>query len=428
VIWAGTDDGLIHITRDAGKTWTNVTPSALTPWAKVSLIEASHFDPNTAYAAINTLRLDDVQPHIYRTRDGGLTWREIVGGLPAGAIVNTVREDTLRRGLLFAGTERAVFTSFDDGETWQPLRLNMPATSIRDLVIKDDDVVVGTHGRGFWILDDIMPLRQITADIARAPAYLFRPGIAYRARWNKNTDTPMPPDEPAAPNPPDGITFSYLLGSDVQGPITLEVIETLTGELIRRYSSDDPEEKPIEGRNIPDYWIRPPQRLLATPGLHRFTWDVRYGPPPVDEPSYPMAAVARNTPQSPQGMWILPGSYQVRLTAGGRPYRQSVTVRMDPRVKTQVADLTQQHKVSKQIDGALRQIATAVADVRRRLTTAPAEAARLQSVLRALQQAGSSLAEIFDSIQAADAKPTAAQDAAATAALAKAEAALALPR
>jgi photosystem II stability/assembly factor-like uncharacterized protein len=183
-IWAGTDDGLIHVTRDAGRSWTNVTPTQLVPWAKVSIIEASHFDVNTAYAAINTLRLDDLHPYIYRTKDGGKTWTKIAAGLPDGATINSVKEDPLRRGLLFAGSERAVHVSFDDGESWQSLRLNMPATSIRDLVVKDDDLVVGTHGRGFWILDDITVLRQVTPDIVRAGTYLFRPGTAWRFRWN----------------------------------------------------------------------------------------------------------------------------------------------------------------------------------------------------------------------------------------------------
>jgi photosystem II stability/assembly factor-like uncharacterized protein len=428
-IWAGTDDGLIHLTRDAGKSWTNVTPSQLMPWAKVSIIEASHFDVNRAYAAVNTLRLDDLTPYIYRTTDGGRTWTRITRGLPDGETINSVKEDTQRRGLLFAGSERAVYFSFDDGDSWQSLRLNMPATSIRDLAIKDDDVVVATHGRGFWILDDITPLRQITPDISRAAAYLFRPGTAWRFRWNKNTDTPPPPDEPAAPNPPDGVVISYLLGSNLQEPVTLEILEGTTNQLVRRYSSDDIEDPPIPMRNIPDYWIRPWRPLLSTPGLHRFVWDVRYSPPAVDTPDYPIAAVVRNTPKYPQGMWAPPGTYLVRLTAGGRTYRQAIVVKMDPRVRAPAADLALQFKLSKALDDMMRQLATARADVRKRMTGASGDqAARLQPILASLDKAYDPLPTLFSTIQDVDAKPTAATESAANDALKKAEAALAAVR
>src|ERR1700741_1754804 len=203
-IWAGTDDGLIHLTRDGGKNWKNVTPPQLTPWAKVSIIKASRFDAGTAYAAINTFRLDDLRPHIYRTRDFGATWQEIVSGLPANAPSNVVREDPVREGLLFAGTETSVYVSFNDGDSWQPLQLNLPHTSMRDLTIHGDDLIVGTHGRSFWILDDIAPLRQLSEEVAKASAYLFAPQEALRVRWNKNPDTPLPPEEPAGKNPPDG--------------------------------------------------------------------------------------------------------------------------------------------------------------------------------------------------------------------------------
>jgi photosystem II stability/assembly factor-like uncharacterized protein len=426
IIWAGTDDGLIHLTRDGGQKWIDVTPPALVPWAKVSLLEASHFNPNIAYAAINTLRLDDLRPHIYRTKDGGQTWTEIVNGIPAGGIVNSVREDPQRRGLLFAGTEQAVYFSFDDGDSWQPLRLNMPATSIRDLVIKDADVVVGTHGRGFWILDDISALRQITPDVAKADAFLFRPGIAWRYRWNQNTDTPLPPDEPAAPNPPDGVTISYLLGPSVKGPVTLEIVETVSGEVMRRYSSDDPEDSPIPGRNIPDYWIRPPQRLAATPGLHRFVWDLRYAPPPVDQPEYPIAAVVANTPKEPRGLFVQPGTYQVRLSAGGKSLRQPVVVRMDPRVKTSQADLALQFKLSRALDDSMRQVARARTEITSRQTGATGAAAtRLQTAATVLQQASSQLQTLFATIQQADARPTVAQEAAVADLLKKVEAAIA---
>src|SRR5438477_360500 len=208
-IWCGTDDGLIHLTTNGGKTWNDVTPPAISAWHKISIVDAGHFDANTAYAAVNTLRLDDVRPHIYRTHDGGKTWTEIVHGISEGQTVNVVREDTQRKGLLFAGTERAVYVSLDDGDNWKPLRLNMPATSVRDLIIKDNDLAVATHGRGFWILDNIAPLRQWKKE--QHDTVLFKPQTGLRIRWSLNTDTPLPPDEPAGENQSDGAMIDYFL-------------------------------------------------------------------------------------------------------------------------------------------------------------------------------------------------------------------------
>lgn len=410
LIWAGTDDGIIHVTRNGGTSWMNVTPPDLAPWMKVSIIEASHFDPNTAYAAINTLRLDDLRPRILRTRDGGKSWTLTTRGIPDGTVINVVREDPQRRGLLFAGSEQSVFVSFDDGESWQGLRLNMPATSIRDLVIKDADLIAGTHGRGFWVLDDISPLRQVTADILKAPAYLFRPPQGWRFRSNKYTDTPMPPDEPAAPNPPDGVVISYWLGAPAKS-VTLEIIDSASNETIRRYANTDSPQAPVEGRNIPDYWIRPPQQLLSGAGIHRFVWDVRFAPPAVDRFTYPIAAVARNTPQTPQGMFVLPGTYQVRLTVDGRQYRQAVVIRLDPRVRTSVPELTLQFKLTKAVDDMLRRLSIA-----RREATADRAAA--------LQAAYAPLPDLFNALQEADLKPTPAVEAAVAIALEKAETAL----
>jgi hypothetical protein len=236
-IWAGTDDGLIHLTTDGGRNWTDVTPPQIGAWWKISLLEASHFDPRIAYAAVNTIRLDDLRPHIYRTNDDGKTWREIVRGIPPNENVNAVREDTERRGLLFAGTERGVYLSFDDGENWQSLRLNLPATSVRDLIVKDDDLAIATHGRGFWILDNITPLRQFQPN--EQAFLLFQPQTALRVRGNVNTDTPLPPDEPVGENPPEGAIIDYSLGSKSAGPVTLE-IKNSQGEVVRRYASTDP--------------------------------------------------------------------------------------------------------------------------------------------------------------------------------------------
>ena len=363
LLWAGTDDGLIWVTHNGGRTWTNVTPDALTPWSKVSLMEASHVDTLEAYAAINRFRLDDVRPHIYRTKDGGKTWREIVEGIPSNEVVNVVREDPVRRGLLFAGTERSVYVSFDDGAHWQPLRLNLPASSVRDLVIHGTDLVVGTHGRGFWILDDLSPLRQLVGRSAKADVVLFRPGVAYRVRWNQNTDTPLPPDEPVAPNPPDGAILYYFLGSTPTGPITLEV-RNVAGRVVRRFASDDIPEPPDSTANIPPFWIRPAQTLSAEMGMHRFVWDLRGPPPAATQRGYPIAAVYRDTPREPRGPIVVPGRYTVRLTVGGRTALETVTVRMDPRVTTPPAGLGQQHALALQLAAAMREDSTLLAQLR----------------------------------------------------------------
>jgi photosystem II stability/assembly factor-like uncharacterized protein len=407
VIWVGTDDGLIHVTRDGGATWTDVTPPELGPWAKVSLMDASHTDVNTAYAAINTLRLDDLRPHIYRTRDGGATWTHITNGIPDGGNVNVVREDPERPGLLFAGTEQTVYVSFDDGDKWQSLRIDLPATSIRDLVIKDDDVVLGTHGRGFYILDDITPLRQITPATLEADAHLFEPQQAWRFRWNKYTDTPLPPDEPAGENPPDGAVINYTLRNDARGPVTLEVV-TEDGALLRRYSSADEPEPPLEGQNVPDYWPRPPQVLSAEAGLHRFVWDLHYPRPAVLRFRYPVSAVAGNTPVTPTGPWVLPGQYTVRLTANGETLSQPLTVKMDPRVKTPAAELARQHQLSMKLYALIQEDFDALTAVRafradRQNASRDDDAATIESGLARLN---GSLGSLLRTVENADLAPT----------------------
>jgi photosystem II stability/assembly factor-like uncharacterized protein len=364
VIWVGSDDGLIHVTRDGGKSWSDVTPPALAsrPWSKVSIMDASHFDTRTAYAAINTFRLDDLKPYIYRTHDGGKTWKLINKGLPDGAIVNVVREDPKKKGVLYAGSETQVWVSFDDGENWQSLRLNMPATSIRDLVVHENDLVVGTHGRSFWILDDVSPLRQLSAQVASADAYLYQPATAYRVRWNNYTDTPVPQEEPAGQNPPDGAIIDYYLGSAAAGPVTLEILDS-KGKLVRRYSSDDEPPPPLED-NVPDYWIRPPAMLSNSAGMHRFVWDVHYPPPAALSFSYPISAIYKNTPRIPVGPWALPGSYTVKLTVNGRSYTRPLTLEMDPNVKTPPAVLAQQFALATRITNAMRKDFDALQEVR----------------------------------------------------------------
>ena len=341
-IWAGTDDGLIQVTNDGGKNWKNVTPPAITSWSKISMMDASHVDVNTAYAAVNRIRLDDLRPHIFKTRDGGKTWQEIVKGLPNSPI-NAVKEDPQRQGLLFAGSEHAVFVSFDDGDNWQTLRLNMPATSIRDLVIKDDDLVIGTHGRSFWILDDITPLRQITPSSVSANIILYKPKESYRVRWSMYPDTPLPPEEPAGQNPPDGAIINYYLKERAEGIVTLEIFDR-SNKLIRRFTSDDKPYQIPEG-NTPLYWIRPQQILSGAAGSHRFLWDMHY--PPLDvPPSYPISATPGQTAPEFTSPWALPGIYSIKLTVNGTSHTSMLIVKIDPRVKTSPEDLIAQHSLS----------------------------------------------------------------------------------
>ena len=372
VLWAGTDDGLIHRTRDGGKSWQDVTPRQLVPWAKVSILEAGRFDAATAYAAINTLRLDDLRPHVLRTHDGGSTWQEIVRGLPSGGIVNVVREDPLRRGLLFCGTEQAAYVSFNDGDDWQPLRLNMPATSIRDLIVKGDDLAVATHGRGFWILDDIQPLREVTDAVVAEGIHLFTPQPALRIRWNTNSDTPMPPDEPRGEDPPDGAIVDYFLKA--RSDVTVEILDG-GGKLVRRFASGDRTEPPSDDGNVPRWWIRPARTPSPEAGLHRFVWDLHWPAPAVLEGGYPIAAVPHDTPKEPRGPWAMPGQYTVRLTAAGRSLTRALTVRMDPRVKTPEAGLRQQFALSQRLAEALDRNTRLVEQVRRLRKNRPDDAA-----------------------------------------------------
>jgi photosystem II stability/assembly factor-like uncharacterized protein len=347
-IWVGTDDGMIHITRDGGKTWKNVTPPEITSWSKVSIMEASHSDVNTAYAAVNRIRCDDMRPHIYKTTDGGKSWQEITNGLPNDPI-NAIREDPKKKGLLFAGSERAVYVSFDDGEHWQSLRLNMPASSIRDLVIKDDDLVVGTHGRSFWILDNMSALRQLSPPDRRTgiqttaqPTTLFKPQAATRVRWDMWTDTPLPQEEPAGQNPPDGAIIDYYL-SDNAKDVSLTILDA-KGNSVRHFTNHDTMYK-IPPLNIPLYWIRPQQVLSPEKGSHRFLWDMHYTPLNIP-PSYPIGAIYKNTAPAETSPWVMPGTYTVQFNVDGKIFSQQLIVKMDPRVKTSVADLQKQHDLS----------------------------------------------------------------------------------
>jgi photosystem II stability/assembly factor-like uncharacterized protein len=432
LIWAGTDDGLIWVTHDGGQHWSNVTPPQLKPFWRVFSMEASHFNPNEAYAAINTLFLNDMRPHLFRTEDGGKHWTEIDSGITPDATTNVIRQDPERSGLLFAGTETQAWVSFDNGDHWQSLRLNMPAVSVRDLNVHGDDLVAATHGRGFIVLDDITPLRQIDAEVARAPVTLYRPETAVRVRWDMNPPTPW--RMPSLPNPPPGAIIDYYLASNVIGPVTLDILDS-SGKLVRHFSSADPE-KPLDPAklDVPAWWPRPPMNLSTDAGMHRFVWDLHYRPMPgalqfLDESE----AVEHNTPVVPSSPWIMPGNYTVRLTVGGQGHTQPLTVTMDPRAQTPQAALQQQLDASMQAYQEAMAASAALGQVRdlEKQIAARKRSAKLPSYRKQLEELsgpeapsrsesffhqgpptlgsiGGSLQMLMGRMQAADRAPTAA--------------------
>ena len=358
VLWAGTGDGLIQVTTDGGRRWSNVTPPQIKPWTRIFNMDAGHFDTRTAYAAANTLRLDDMNPHFWRTHDGGQTWTEIDNGIAGGAVANSIREDPHKKGLLYAATDTQVWVSFDDGDHWHSLRLDMPAISVRDIQVKDDssclcsDLVAGTHGRGFWILDDVTPLREAAEAAAASDAYLFKPATAVRVRFATNDPTPWPPEVPAGENPPNGALIDYYLPA-AAGEARLEILDA-QGKTVRTYTSSaaprspDPATDPVaynkfcqEKPSAPDcglplYWPAAPEVLKTSAGMHRFLWDMHYDPIPGTVGGGrggANGAVPHRTYTSVSSPWVAPGTYMVRLTADGKSQTQPIVVKMDPRVK-----------------------------------------------------------------------------------------------
>ena len=441
-LWAGTDDGLIWLTRDGGQKWNDITPKDLAPWSKVTQISASHFDDDTAYASVSRFRINDQHPFIYRTHDGGKNWKLITTGLPDFGPVDTVREDPVRKGLLFAGTENSVWVSFDDGDRWQSLQLNLPHTAMRDLWIHNDDLIVATHGRSFWILDDIAPLREVAKLAATNEAHLFTPAPTFRIQRDTNTDTPLPPDEPAAANPPDGAIIDYYLPQATPSSVTLEILDA-RGQLVRKFSSTDkPEstEEELKKQLIPLYWLRPFRSLPNQAGMHRWVWDLHYPAPDSTRHEYPIAAIPGDTPRYPLGPTALPGTYTARLTADGKTHTAPFIVNMDPRVKTSAAGLEKKFQLESRLASLLTQTSQAVLqagsirDPLQKLSqqaTGPvrdsvqAFQSKLTSVLGApagfmappaneitLARVNGQVAVLYGQVWQADAEPTAAQSAA----------------
>ncbi|HUX67476.1 MAG TPA: hypothetical protein VMV31_08295, partial [Terriglobales bacterium] len=406
VLWAGTSNGLIQLSRDGGRTWTNVTPPGLTARSSVSHIDASHHDPATAYAS--AADFGDSHPYLFRTTNFGQSWQKIVTGLPGQFKARVVREDPKDPNLLFAGTEMGAYVSFDRGDHWQPLQLNLPHTVVSDMQIHGDDLVISTYGRAFWVLDDINPLRQIQPAAAATDAYLYQPPTAMRVRWSENQDTPLPPEVPAGQNPPEGAILDYTLKAPAQGAMTLAIYDA-AGHLVRQYTNTPPPPD-TSPANVPDYWFAPPAVLKTTPGMHRFVWDLRYPTPKaltysyygnmLDYTEYTLTwhAILGATPRvQPVGPIAIPGAYQVKLTVNGKTYTRSLTVENDPRSAATQADLVAQLALEQRVSSGLSITYDAyyqIAAVRQALAQAPAQAPGNAALAQAAQAFDQKLAPL----------------------------------
>jgi photosystem II stability/assembly factor-like uncharacterized protein len=359
LMWAATTNRIVQLTRDGGEHWQKVTPPGIAAPAETFYVEPSHHDAATAYLAIGSSR-QAVPPQVLRTRDYGTTWQSIVSGLPANEGVRVMREDPVRKGLLFAGTDSTVFLSYDDGDHWHPLTLDLPATPVTDMEIHDDDMVISTYGRGLWILDNISPIRQLTPELLASAAHLFVPAPALRVRWDTNQDTPLPIETPSGKNPPDGTAIDYYLGSAPAEGATI-TIRDARGNVVRKFTGS-PNEPKLPPPNVPEYWFSTPQPVDATGGMHRFIWNLRYDSPRVlpagyygpilQYTEYTLAdhAIPHETPrQQPEGPLVVPGLYTVEFTAAGHTFQQPLTVELDPRVRASQADLEAQLTLARRI-------------------------------------------------------------------------------
>jgi photosystem II stability/assembly factor-like uncharacterized protein len=351
VIWAGTDDGLVWVTRDGGAHWDNVTPKDLPAWSKVSLIDPSPGSAGAAYVAVTRLKNDDLHPYIWKTTDYGKTWTSTTNGIPVGAVVRAVREDPKRPGLLFAGTELGVYVSFNDGQLWQPLKLNLPTVPVRDLAIKDNDLAIATHGRAFWILDDITPLREMTETTLDQPVHLFGPAPAVRFRSGGSF---VPRGAAVGQNPPEGVIIDYYLKSKPTGEVKLDIVDT-KGNVIRSFSSEEKPEQTCPGEFPEEHGHG--GEVPIQPGLNRFVWDMRYELP-VD---VPCAVYDEGGPLAPLA---LPGHYEARLTVNGQNYAAPIQIVPDPREKVSEQDLAKQFDLTQKLRDLMQQVHVAVLEIR----------------------------------------------------------------
>ncbi len=433
VIWVGTDDGLIQLTTDGGKHWKNVTPPTVPSWGQVASIDASPFSVHEAYVAVNTERLGYSKPIVLRTTDDGKTWKTIANGLPVDEHVYVARTDNVKHGLLFAGTNRSVYVSFDDGENWNSLGLNFPTTTVRDMVVHNNDLVVCTQGRGIWTLDDIEPLREITATLASDKVHLFHPEDAWRLRADENRDTPWPPETALGQNPPTGAIIDYWLNEDSRSPVLLTIRDS-RGDVVEKFSSDEkPEELPAD-RYFEAGWVKPEQRLAATAGAHRFVWDLRYPRPLALGYEYSIAAVWDDdggTPLDPDGPLVLPGKYTATLTVDGKDYTEPFMVRLDPRIHVPskniymsgwrkalmtASALEEQLSLAKLIDNALKQGVTAyraAEEVVKKQSAGSSQQSVRDSILEIINKGKPNLSGVLGvmaglatAVQSADAAPT----------------------
>jgi len=353
LVWVGTSNGRVQLTRNGGENWQNVTPDNLEDWSKINLIDASSIDPATAYIAIDRHRLSDFSPRAYVTHDGGRHWREIGHGLPDGAYIKVVREDPQHPGLLYAGTSRGVHVSFDDGAHWQSLQLNLPTTGVNDLLVHEDDLVIATQGRALWVLDAISPLRHLAQPSPTPEVQLIAPETALRLRFNQNKDTPLPPEEPTGENPPAGAVLDYILPSGFSGPVKLEIFDE-HGSSVRSFDSELIPVRANARIYFADTWLGQPHSLPKSPGHHRFLWNLRYAPPPTLESRFSIAAVpGKSTPVLPEGAYVLPGSYTVSLTAAGKTISRKLDVALDPRVESDRKNLADLLEFQRQVTVAL---------------------------------------------------------------------------